>query len=163
MDVLSWFLQLYNFTITQTSKKTAYAKKFHFLYADQDGWDMLFKTDSATMLTFLMAGFNDDHDKTPRTPFLPDRRDNRRGRDRLPQRGRDNRANRDNNRAGGRDQSSRKRKADLPVCHSRTDKAATCTYARCKFSHDCGSCGLNHAAKDCPNWDQAKADRKKRN
>jgi hypothetical protein len=160
LDRLLWFIQLYHFQISPSSKKTAYAKSFHFKYADSDDWDNLFKTDAAMLLTHLMSGFS-GQEKPPRSLSSSDRPlPARRGE--IRDRGRDPRPRRDNNRRG-RDPPAKKRKSDLATCHSRTDKAATCTFARCRFSHDCGSCGRDHAAKDCPNWDQAKADKKKKN
>ena len=47
------------------------------------------------------------------------------------------------------------------VCRSRFFKdAGSCSFSNCRFSHDCASCGKNHDASSCPNWDQQKVDRK---
>ena len=55
---------------------------------------------------------------------------------------------------------SRPAPGSLGPCKSRLDPAAVCTYGPdCKFRHlcDCGCCDEQHAAKDCPVWNQAKA------
>lgn len=47
-------------------------------------------------------------------------------------------------------------KSDRP-CKSRVVKGWTCNYDPCCFSHDCVSCGGDHAASFCGAWDEDKA------
>ena len=48
------------------------------------------------------------------------------------------------------------------VCYSRSDPDSDgCNYSSCRFSHACASCGLDHAAKDCPSFDQSKIKRRR--
>lgn len=51
------------------------------------------------------------------------------------------------------------KKARSGYCDSRAMQSApACKFgATCRFKHECASCGADHAAKDCPAWDEAKA------
>ena len=50
--------------------------------------------------------------------------------------------------------------ASRKLCYSRLKRDfGQCKYPNCKFGHGCSSCGDDHAAVDCTNWDQAKSQR----
>jgi hypothetical protein len=64
-------------------------------------------------------------------------------------------------RAGGSGNSAggRKRTKSAKACNSRKSVAGVCARGEaCHFSHDCMSCGANHAASSCPSWDQSRVD-----
>ena len=62
-------------------------------------------------------------------------------------------------RGGGRPGGQRNPRAGGPkICFSRTSRTfGACRRAVCSFLHVCVSCGADHAANQCPNWDPSKA------
>jgi hypothetical protein len=158
-DRLSWFGKLCQFEAS-ADKKINFAKNFHCEYAAEDDWADLFHRDSA-MLVRLAA-----NPVMAAAPSLPNSRGGggggnggNRGGARGGSRGaRQGRGGRGNGRGSGRSSSSGSSRGGK-VCFSRLRiSSGDCAWgATCKFSHLCASCGADHTAKDCTNWDAAKA------
>ena len=161
-DRLAWFTKLCAYNAPDI-RKIQYAKNFHCEYAKRADWEKLFDTESAMLITMAMGNLQrydtpehkrkrnrGERDKGNVTP--EDQPTGGRGRGRGNDRGRGRGADQRGGR-GGKDNRRPER-----ICYSRLKKdKGECTYAGCRFLHTCGSCGADHAAVNCPRWDEAKA------
>lgn len=155
-DMLRWNRKLWEMRWGDTpSTKVRLVKEFMFKYAAADDWAT--KLESDFVLLQECREFQGSRSPASQTPAPSRRRRRSRSRDRgkaPPRRDRSRSPRRD--RRGAVD--PRRPPGGRQYCHSRSDPAkGTCTYARCRFSHECASCGADHAAADCPAWDAAKA------
>ena len=164
-DRLAWFSKLCQYSAPDI-RKVQYAKNFHCEYAKRVDWEKLFDTESSMLITMAMGTMA--RTDTPDRGRKRDRGGRERGNvtpDDQPTggRGRGGRGGRGRGRDaphGGDQRGGRGGKGDRPVriCYSRLKKdKGECTYAGCRFVHACASCGADHAACNCPRWDEAKA------
>ena len=178
-DILRLKIKLGDFHGPTARQRVVYIKEFMYKYqgeANASDWCGKFESDISLMTQYLLtkpvtpvprtqeSKSTDGRDQnTSRKRGRTDRRAADRGqaRDRPLARGRGNQDN------GGRDRGHDRRdnsrynggssRSSPGPCFSRTDPTVgDCRYQRCRFSHACGTCGENHPAAACPNWDSTK-------
>ena len=157
-DMLRWNRKVWEMKWGDSqSTKVRLIKEFMFKYANADDWASKLESDFVLLQECReFEGPRPTSSQAP-TPSQGRRRRRSRSRDRGRPSSRRERSlsPRRSRRDGG---SSRRSSGKRPYCHSRSDHAkGPCTYANCRFSHDCASCGADHTAADCPAWDAAKA------
>ena len=123
--------------------KVKYARAFMLRYSNLETleWFPLFDNDAGLLLQFADRSSAAPRRRTSTSLATSGRRE--RPRERL-------RTNRP-------EKKSRVTKAK--TCYSRIKvSSGKCGFSPCRFSHACISCGGDHPASACRNWDQSKAD-----
>jgi hypothetical protein len=175
-DRMAWKKAVFNTKRVSIERQVNYCTQFMLKYQGKEnetGWLQKFESNTPLLMSYLYpsGGAMDlpmadseqvgdtkrrkRPDRAPADTAEPKRgqRDRSRGRT-------DKRQKPDGGGKGGGKGAAGKGSRPLPggPCKSRIDPRAACTYgASCKFSHACACCNAQHAASNCPAWDQAKA------
>ena len=178
-DILHLKIKLGDFHGPTARQRVVYIKEFMYKYqgkANASDWCGKFESDISLMTQHLSAkpvtsaprtheskGTDGRDQSASRKRGRTDKRNADRGqaRDRPFGRGRGNHdsggRDRGNDRRDSHRQNGGSNRSSPGPCFSRTDPAVgDCRYHRCRFSHECGTCGENHPAAACPKWDPAR-------
>jgi hypothetical protein len=181
-DRMAWKKAVFNTKYVSLERQVAYCTQFMLKYQGKEnetGWLQKMDANVPLLITYLSPSGGAVNNPPADSEYAGDTKRRKRP-DRVPA---DTRADTADAKNGQRERSRSRGKADkrqkpdgggkgggkgaagtgsrpLPggPCKSRVDPKATCTYgSTCRFSHACASCNGQHAASNCPTWDQAKA------
>jgi hypothetical protein len=160
-DRLRWFQEVSQYRNVRDDQRTKYCKYFMCQYAGFAPWLPLFHSDSSLLLQYLPIS-------TVAEPFnLGDaharsqlRRDRQSGTGSGSKR---QQTSPSHGAPGGKKpkHSPAGKKKKHRYCFTRSDPSlGACPHGtKCRFDHNCASCGKDHTAADCSAWDQATADK----
>jgi hypothetical protein len=153
-DVLKWWLAVIgNMAIQNPAAKVLFAKNFMYTYRGSTDW---FKCMNESTNMILEAA--------AQAPYVPP---SSRVQDGVLSRRQQQAAKRQLDAANAATLQNKRHKpvvnkrtaqggqgTGLQCCFTRSDPAmGDCTYTKCRFSHNCATCGADHSAMDCPSFD----------
>ena len=150
-DHVLFFHQLVQYHLGTSAEKISYCKDFMSKYANEAEWAPLFRSDMPLLSEHVHTRpYHRDSGGRDRSISVKTRSQIKRDREET---GRGYTSGGPKKKVHTGKSSRRSR-----YCYSRINKTVgQCNKGgKCDFSHDCASCGKNHAAVDCPSWDAAK-------